>query len=115
MNEHKPDTPSLTRARRRELIAAGHSLTPVVIVGKSGITDALVEAASQALDDHELIKIRILRTAPEERAETAAVLAQRTGAALLKVTGRTALLYRPAPPRDEKPDRAAARSRRERQ
>ena len=49
---------SLNGAQRRFLKSLAHHLKPVVQIGKSGISDALVESVSQALDSHELIKIR---------------------------------------------------------
>lgn len=78
----------------RHLRALGHALDPVVAVGKQGVTDALVEQTERALATHELIKVRVMREAPLERAETAEELAGRTGAVLAQVIGRTFLLYK---------------------
>jgi len=78
----------------RHLRALGHALDPVVAVGKQGVTDALVEQTERALASHELIKVRVMREAPLERAEAAEELAGRTGAVLAQVIGRTFLLYK---------------------
>jgi RNA-binding protein len=80
--------------QRRYLRSLGQQLTPVVHVGHDGVTDAVVAHANTELDLHELIKIRIGDNAPDDRHDVAAALAQRTGAHLAQVIGRTALLYR---------------------
>ncbi|MFO0668780.1 MAG: ribosome assembly RNA-binding protein YhbY [Polyangiaceae bacterium] len=78
----------------RHLRALGHDLKPVVMVGKDGITDSLVEATRAALRTHELIKLKIQSEAPVDRHEAAAALAAATDAVLAQVIGRTFLLYK---------------------
>ncbi len=85
----------LTGKQRRRLRALGHHLKPVVMVGKEGVSDAVVGAVEQAIEAHELIKLKVLESAPESVSSTAVVLAERSGAALVQVLGRTVLLYRP--------------------
>ncbi len=87
-----PET--MSGAERRALRAEGHHLKPIVLVGHQGVTDALVQATMDALADHELIKVSISSEAPESRKEAAALLADRAGAHLVQVLGRTCLLYR---------------------
>lgn len=84
----------------RFLRSLGHELSPVVQVGKEGVTDGLVAATARALLDHELIKVRVGAEAPDDRVASAEQLSERTGAALVQVLGRTCLLYRRHP---EKP------------
>mgnify|MGYP000961763161 CR=1 FL=1 len=81
---------------RRALRALGHHLRPVVQIGHQGVTPAVVEATSRALDDHELVKVKVLESAPEDRFETARSLAEATSSELVQVLGRTILLYRPS-------------------
>src|SRR4028119_1119365 len=81
----------------QHLRALGHALRPLVQVGKGGVTPALVRATQQALNDHELIKVRVGTEAPDERRESAQTLAEGAGASLVQVVGRTFLLYRPHP------------------
>ncbi|MCC6749173.1 MAG: YhbY family RNA-binding protein [Deltaproteobacteria bacterium] len=92
-----PPTP-LRGFQRRFLRAQAHALRPVVQVGRAGITDGVVEAAGQALLDHELIKVRL--DEPEEKKEMATDLASRTGSHLCGLVGHTVILYRAHP---EKP------------
>jgi RNA-binding protein len=81
----------------RHLRALGHELSPVVSVGKDGVTDGLVAATNTALLTHELIKVKVQAEAPGDRKATAADLAERTESALAQVLGRTFLLYRRHP------------------
>jgi RNA-binding protein len=93
---------------RRSLRAAGHHLAPVVQVGKEGVTEALLRQVSQALLDHELIKVKVGAESPEDRFEAAERLGLEAGAAVAQILGRTILLYRkhPQKPRFEKAEAA---------
>jgi RNA-binding protein len=83
----------LTGKQRRALRALGHHKEPVVIVGQSGVTEGVISAVTQALNDHELIKVKI-NEGPETRQEAAARMAEGAGAELVQLLGRTALLFK---------------------
>jgi len=87
----------LNGRQRRALRALGHHLEPVVMVGKEGVSQAVIAAAEQALADHELIKAKVGESSPLDRHEAAEALAEATGAAVAQVLGRTMLLYRRHP------------------
>jgi len=97
--------PTLTPKQLRELRGQAHSLEPIVQVGHSGITPAVVRAISRALLDHALIKVRLHE--PEDKKAMAAELAESTRAALCGLVGHTVILYRPKKP---KPTSGVARS-----
>ena len=84
----------LTGKQRRHLRALGHHLDAVVQIGHEGVSDAVVEQANAQLEAHELIKVKVSENAPEDRKSSAAALAEKCGAHLAQVLGRTALLYR---------------------
>jgi len=90
----------LTGKQRRHLRALGHHLDPVVQVGQDGISDAVVGQADAQLDVHELIKVKLGESSPQDRHQDADMLAARTQAQVAQVLGRTVLLYRP---RKDKP------------
>ncbi|HEX8700028.1 MAG TPA: ribosome assembly RNA-binding protein YhbY [Myxococcaceae bacterium] len=83
----------LTGKQRRALRAMGHHMEPVVIVGQSGVTEGVIGAITQALNDHELIKVKI-NEGPETRQEAAARIAEATGSELAQLLGRTALFFK---------------------
>ena len=84
----------LSGKQRRYLRGLGHHLDAVVQVGKDGLTEGLVGATDAALEQHELIKVRLGESAPGDRHEVASELAAATSAELVQVLGRTLLLYR---------------------
>ncbi|MBJ6761264.1 ribosome assembly RNA-binding protein YhbY [Myxococcaceae bacterium JPH2] len=84
---------SLTGKQRRQLRAIGHHLEPVVLVGQSGVTEGVIAAVEQALNDHELIKVKI-NEGPETRHEAAARISEGTHSELAQLLGRTALFFK---------------------
>jgi len=88
---------SLTGKQRRYLRGLGHALEPIVHLGKGGLDDGVVGAVKDALQQHELIKVRVGTEAPEDRHEAADALAEQTDSAVAQVLGRTILLYRRRP------------------
>ncbi len=78
---------------RRELRGMGHHLSPVVQIGQNGVTEGVIGATRQALEDHELIKVKI-GDGPEGRHEAAEHLARETKSEVAQVLGKTVLLFK---------------------
>jgi RNA-binding protein len=87
----------LTSKQRSILRSMGNNLDPVLTVGKSGITDKVIEQLDQALTARELIKARVLPHTAFDVAEIAADLAAKTAAEVVQVIGRNILFYRTPP------------------
>jgi RNA-binding protein len=87
---------ALSSRQRSRLRSLAHSLEPAVLVGRAGMTDAVVREVDDALEARELIKIR-LPGDREERADAAAEVAERTRSQLAGLVGRIAILYRRNP------------------
>ncbi len=87
----------LTEKQRRHLKGLAHPLKPVILMGNAGLTDAVVAETQRALEDHELIKVRL--PGLERTARDAALdeLAQRTGSTMVTRIGHVAVLYRAKP------------------
>ena len=90
----------LTSKQRAKLRGLANPIETILQVGKGGIGDTLIKQVDEALTARELIKLRVLETAPESARETAGALAQATGADVVQVIGTRFVLYRPNP---EKP------------
>ncbi len=86
----------LTGKQVRFLRGLGHHLNPVVMVGKEEVNSAVIAATEEALNSHELIKIRLQEGCLGDRKEVAHQLAEVTGAQIAQILGRTFLLYRQA-------------------
>ena len=101
MDGKAQDSIHLSGRDRRTLRALGHHLKPVVLVGREGITPALIRSAGQALSARELIKVKLGQNCPLAKKEAARQLAAQCGAALVQLIGKTVLLYRPNPDLDD--------------
>jgi RNA-binding protein len=88
---------------RRALRGHGHALSPIVQVGKAGVTTAVIKQVMQALEDHELIKVKIGGESPADRHEVADRLDDQPGVDVVQIVGRVLLLYKrhPREPRYE--------------
>lgn len=85
----------LNGKQKRFLKARGQRLEVSAQVGKAGISDALVEQVRSMLQRLELVKVKLPVGGSEDRIESAGLLAAATGAAVVSLVGRNALLYRP--------------------
>jgi RNA-binding protein len=91
-----PSAVQLTSAQTRFLRGQAHDLRAMLQVGGKGISDALVAEVAHALEQHELIKVKVAAEDREVRDAMIGELAQRAGAALVQRIGHTAVLYRPS-------------------
>jgi len=78
---------------KKQLRANAHALKPVVMVGQSGLTDAVLAEVDLALNSHELIKVKI-RAERDERKEISEKMCAATGAELIQSIGQVTVLYR---------------------
>lgn len=90
----------LTGKQRRHLRALAHHRLEVVQVGDAGLSDAVLAKLDDELEHHELLKVKVGQGGPVTAKEAGAALAERAGAHLVQVIGRTVVLYRR---RKEKP------------
>ena len=79
--------------QRRHLRGLAHPLKPVVMIGKEGLSEAVVAKTDAELNAHELIKIRF-QAAKEEKKEILRELAEQTRAELVGVVGHVGILFR---------------------
>lgn len=92
---------ALTSKQRQYLKGLAHPLSPIVRVGKGGLTEAVVAETKKSLASHELIKVRVDIDDTSERRTTAEKLAEASDSQLAAAIGKVAVLYRE---RDEDPD-----------
>ncbi|WP_104981967.1 ribosome assembly RNA-binding protein YhbY [Sorangium cellulosum] len=87
----------LTGKQRRHLRALGHHLDPIVQLGKAGLTEGVVAAVDAALEQHELVKVRLGTECPDDQNDVADALSEQLRAEIAQILGRTVLLYRRHP------------------
>jgi RNA-binding protein len=82
--------------QRKYLRGLAHALKPVVQVGQKGLADGVLETLAEALETHELVKVKFVEHKEKNRkADFAEIIETKTGAALVGVIGHTAIFYRP--------------------
>jgi len=91
----------LSSAQRKYLRKVGHHLDPLVIIGKQGVTDMLVRAVTQALESHELVKIRFNEFKDEKR-PLIEEIERRTASHIVGTIGHVALFYKENPDEDKR-------------
>lgn len=84
----------LTPEQKKQYKSIGHHLKPVLIVADNGLTEGVLAEFERALNDHELIKIKVNILDREARLATIAELGKAGKAELVQIIGKMALLYR---------------------
>lgn len=87
----------LTGQQVRHLRGLGHHLDPVVLIGKNGLTDAVLAQLTEAIVRHELIKVKLQPECPIDRHEAGDAIAGALGAELVQVLGKTILFFKRNP------------------
>jgi RNA-binding protein len=91
-------TAELTSRQRAHLRSLAHPLKPILQIGKDGLTDAVARSVEGSLQSRELLKVKVLESAPADAAELGTALAAALdGVQLVQVIGRTVVLYRRHP------------------
>ncbi|MFZ2313734.1 MAG: ribosome assembly RNA-binding protein YhbY [Methylobacter sp.] len=86
----------MNSADKKKLRAQAHSLKPVIMIGQSGFTAAVLAEIELALNSHELIKVRI-RAERDDRKQISEKICTDTGAELIQNIGQIAVIYRQNP------------------
>lgn len=84
----------LTASQTRYLRGLAHPLRPVLLMGGKGVTPGVLTELGQALDDHELIKVRLTGDDRAARAGVLGALIESSGAERVQTIGHIAVLYR---------------------
>lgn len=86
----------LANVENKKLRQIGHALNPVVMLGTNGLSESVIEETERALNDHELIKVKIAGEDRELRQQLIEELVQATRASVVQKIGKIVLLYRKA-------------------
>ncbi len=80
----------------KQLRAIGHKLKPVVTIAGNGLSDTVLQEIERALQDHELIKVKLAVGDRDTRNTLAAELCAHTRAELVQSIGNIVLIMRRA-------------------
>ena len=84
----------LSNAQKRYLRGLAHDLKPIIQTGAKGVTPGLVAELNLALEQHELVKVKVAAEDREARDAAIVELVGHSGAELVNRIGHTAVLFR---------------------
>jgi RNA-binding protein len=88
----------LTASHAKYLRGLAHGLKPIVFVGQKGLSPTVLASVREALDVHELIKVKFQDLKDRAlKTQWAAEIEQATDSRLAGLIGHTAIFYRPQP------------------
>lgn len=87
---------ALSSAQKKDLKRIGHHLKPIVIISEQGVSEGVLTELDRALNDHELIKIRVTVSDRDAKQALIADACKQSGAELVQVIGKMAILLRRA-------------------
>jgi RNA-binding protein len=85
---------ALSEKQKKHLRRLAHPMSPIVMLGNAGLTDAVVAELDRALTDHELVKVSARVGERDARNEALDTLASRTQSELVQRIGHVGVFYR---------------------
>jgi RNA-binding protein len=81
--------------QKKHLRSLGHRIHPVVLIGYKGMTDAVIQSLHDALERHELIKVKFIDLKEKEQKRgMVEEIEEKTGCRNVGLIGHTALFFR---------------------
>ncbi len=87
---------NLTKPQKLHLKRLVHHLKPVIIIGAQELSASVHQETARALEDHELIKIRINANNAEQRKQLVETLCNEHQAVLIHSIGHVIAIYKPS-------------------
>ena len=84
----------ITPKQRKYLKGLAQDLSPIVMIGKAGLTDNIYTEMRNALRTRELVKVKLQEGCDLDPKETANKLAADLGAEFVQASGRKFVLYK---------------------
>lgn len=84
----------LSQDQKKHYRAIGHDLNPLVTIADKGLTENVLAEIERALNDHELIKIKVNIADRDAKSAAITAVCETTGATLIQSIGRVALILR---------------------
>jgi RNA-binding protein len=87
---------AMEKEKLYRLKSEANQISPILNIGKNGVTDTLIEELNKQIKANRLVKVRILKSA-EEGKDLKAIseeIADATRSTLIEIRGRTVVLYR---------------------
>jgi RNA-binding protein len=91
---------TLSNDDKKHLRRLGHNLNPVVTVASKGLSDSVLTEIDRALNDHELIKVKLAVGDSDTKKQVIDTICEQLSAQVVQSIGHIVLLLRKA----EKPN-----------
>ncbi len=86
----------LAQDQKKRFRQIGHNLKPVVMIADKGLTENVLAELERAIEDHELIKVKLAVLDKENKQALITAICDESGAELVQAIGKIALIYRAA-------------------
>ena len=83
----------LNSRQKKILRAKAHDLKPIILVGKSGVTNGCIQSINEAVESHELIKIKFLEH-KDNKKSLSKIICTKTDSEIIGNIGHTIMLFR---------------------
>ncbi|MBL4881295.1 MAG: YhbY family RNA-binding protein [Oleispira sp.] len=88
---------AISAEQKKAMRSIGHNLNPVVTIAGNGLSETVLDELNRALDDHELIKVKIAIGERDMRAQAIDEMVKETKSELIQKIGKVALIVRRNP------------------
>jgi|SRR5690554_586359 len=82
--------------RKKQFRSLGHNLKPIVTIADNGLSEGALSELNRALDDHELIKVKLAIAERDERQQITDAIAKLPKTEVIQQIGKVLLLFRAA-------------------
>ena len=86
----------LNSRQKKILRAKAHDLKPLILVGKSGVTDGCIQSINEVIEAHELIKVKFIEH-KDEKKDLSETISNKTESEIVGRIGHTIMLFRQNP------------------
>lgn len=84
----------ITGKQRAKLKSISHGIRPLIQVGKNGVNQGFLDQLDRLLEDHEIVKIVLLKNSPEELDDITPFILEKMGAEFVQSIGNKLTIYR---------------------
>jgi len=90
----------LNSRQKKILRAKAHDLKPVILVGKSGVTDGCIQSINEAIESRELIKVKFIEH-KDNKKKLSETIRDKTKSEIVGNIGHTIMLFRQNPDKEK--------------
>ena len=90
----------LNSRQKKILRAKAHDLKPIILVGKSGVTNGCIQSIDEVIESRELIKIKFLEH-KDKKKDLSKTICDKTNSEIVGNIGHTIMIFRQNPEKEK--------------